>query len=96
MFLARKTENFLMTIGDFSTAIKSSPAAILNLEFLVCKSLRFQFTVHHPYRPCLGFFYDMQVPFLSSWPFLFLDDATKGVVLVSPRTNDHLYHVTEM
>ncbi|KAK3827596.1 MAG: cyclin-like protein [Benniella sp.] len=60
MFLARKTENFLMTIGDFSTAIKSSPAAILNLEFLVCKSLRFQFTVHHPYRPCLGFFYDMQ------------------------------------
>ncbi|KAF9350574.1 hypothetical protein BGX34_001144 [Mortierella sp. NVP85] len=44
MFLARKTENFLMTIGDFSTAIKSSPAAILNLEFLVCKSLRFQFT----------------------------------------------------
>ncbi|KAF9963880.1 hypothetical protein BGZ65_008157 [Modicella reniformis] len=60
MFLARKTENFLMTIDDFSTAIKSSRESILNLELLVCQSLRFQFTVHHPYRPCLGFFYDMQ------------------------------------
>ncbi|KAF9109808.1 hypothetical protein BGX27_007165 [Mortierella sp. AM989] len=60
MFLARKTENFLMTIDEFSTALKSPPDSILNLEFLVCKNLRFHFTVHHPYRPCLGFFYDMQ------------------------------------
>ncbi|KAF9172860.1 hypothetical protein BGX21_004472 [Mortierella sp. AD011] len=60
MFLARKTENFLMTIDEFSTALKSPPESILNLEFLVCKNLRFHFTVHHPYRPCLGFFYDMQ------------------------------------
>ncbi|KAI1308757.1 hypothetical protein EDD11_004166 [Mortierella claussenii] len=60
MFLARKTENFLMTIDDFSTALKSPPESILNLEFLICKNLRFHFTVHHPYRPCLGFFYDMQ------------------------------------
>ncbi|KAG0224472.1 cyclin-like protein [Mortierella sp. GBAus27b] len=60
MFLARKTENFLMTIEDFSTAMKNSREPILSLEFLICKSLRFQFTVHHPYRPCLGFFYDMQ------------------------------------
>ncbi|KAF9432065.1 hypothetical protein BGZ76_011308 [Entomortierella beljakovae] len=60
MFLARKTENFLMTIDEFSSVLKSSPESILNLEFLVCKNLRFHFTIHHPYRPCLGFFYDMQ------------------------------------
>ncbi|KAF8964610.1 hypothetical protein BGZ46_000750 [Entomortierella lignicola] len=34
MFLARKTENFLMTIDEFSTALKSPPESILNLEFL--------------------------------------------------------------
>ncbi|KAF9429970.1 hypothetical protein BGZ94_008838 [Podila epigama] len=63
MFLARKTENFLMSIEDFYAVLKSSaasPEAILNLEFLVCKNIRFHFTIHHPYRPCLGFFYDMQ------------------------------------
>ncbi|KAF9281613.1 hypothetical protein BGZ68_006527 [Mortierella alpina] len=60
MFLARKTENFLMSIEDFVKVLKSDPEPILNLEFLVCKNLRFHFTVHHPYRPCLGFFYDMQ------------------------------------
>ncbi|KAF9581622.1 hypothetical protein BGW38_001300 [Lunasporangiospora selenospora] len=60
MFLARKTENFLMTIEDFSKVLKSSAEPILSLEFLVSKNLRFHFTVHHPYRPCLGFFYDMQ------------------------------------
>ncbi|KAI7821009.1 cyclin-like protein [Gamsiella multidivaricata] len=60
MFLARKTENFLMTIDDFSSVFKSGADPILNLEFLVCKNLRFHFAVHHPYRPCLGFFYDMQ------------------------------------
>ncbi|ORZ08009.1 cyclin-like protein [Lobosporangium transversale] len=60
MFLARKTENVLMNIEDFTKALKALPSAILNLEFLVCKNLRFHFTVHHPYRPCLGFFYDMQ------------------------------------
>ncbi|KAG0247851.1 hypothetical protein BG011_000808 [Mortierella polycephala] len=60
MFLARKTENYLLAIEDFSSVLKSPAQPILNLEFLVCKSLRFHFTVHHPYRPCLGFFYDMQ------------------------------------
>ncbi|KAF9923019.1 hypothetical protein FBU30_006875 [Linnemannia zychae] len=60
MFLARKTENFLMSIDDFSKVLKSPAESILQLEFLVCKTLRFHFTVHHPYRPCLGFFYDMQ------------------------------------
>ncbi|KAG0308571.1 hypothetical protein BGZ98_007550 [Dissophora globulifera] len=60
MFLARKTENYLMTIEDFSNVIKKPAESILDLEFLVCKNLRFHFTVHHPYRPCIGFFYDMQ------------------------------------
>ncbi|KAG0321310.1 hypothetical protein BG000_003283 [Podila horticola] len=63
MFLARKTENFLMSIEDFFAVLKSSAnsaESILNLEFLVCKNIRFHFTIHHPYRPCLGFFYDMQ------------------------------------
>ncbi|KAG0206019.1 hypothetical protein BGX28_002475 [Mortierella sp. GBA30] len=60
MFLARKTENFLMPIEDFVKVLRSDPEPILNLEFLICKNLRFHFTVHHPYRPCLGFFYDMQ------------------------------------
>lgn len=64
MFLARKTENFLMSIEDFFAVLKSSAnsaESILNLEFLVCKNIHFHFTIHHPYRPCLGFFYDMQV-----------------------------------
>ncbi|GJJ78894.1 cyclin H [Entomortierella parvispora] len=60
MFLARKTENFLMTIEDFCAVPRCDPRAILDLEFLICKNLRFHFTVHHPYRPCLGFFFDMQ------------------------------------
>ncbi|KAF9296019.1 hypothetical protein BGZ88_000889 [Linnemannia elongata] len=60
MFLARKTENYLMSIEDFSKVLKSPAESILQLEFLVCKTLRFHFTVHHPYRPCLGFFFDMQ------------------------------------
>ncbi|KAG0049313.1 hypothetical protein BGZ83_005883 [Gryganskiella cystojenkinii] len=61
MFLARKTENFLMTIEDFFTSVpKCNPRDILDLEFLICKNLRFHFTVHHPYRACLGFFFDMQ------------------------------------
>ncbi|KAF9106982.1 hypothetical protein BGX29_007805 [Mortierella sp. GBA35] len=60
MFLARKTENFLMGIEDFARVLKNPPESILELEFLVCKTLRFHFTAHHPYRPCLGFFYDMQ------------------------------------
>ncbi|KAF9917845.1 hypothetical protein BX616_011143, partial [Lobosporangium transversale] len=35
MFLARKTENVLMNIEDFTKALKALPSAILNLEFLV-------------------------------------------------------------
>lgn len=61
LFLATKTENHMTSIDKFVSKLpKTSPASVLELEFIISQSIRFEFLIHHPYRPCYGLFLDMQ------------------------------------
>lgn len=61
VFLAAKSENFFIPIAQFSEALNGiETSEILNLEFVLFKSLEFTLTVHNALRPLHGFFLDMQ------------------------------------
>ncbi|KAI8995025.1 cyclin-like protein [Pilobolus umbonatus] len=61
LFLATKSESQRISIEDFGSNLRlPSTANVLNLEFNVSQGLKFQFYIHHPYRPAYGFFLDMQ------------------------------------
>jgi len=40
---------------------KVTKEVIFDLELIVARSLRYEFTVHHPYLGAYGLFLDMQV-----------------------------------
>ncbi|KAI7872318.1 cyclin-like protein [Spinellus fusiger] len=62
LFLATKSESERVSIDDFGRNLKlPSTASVLDLEFTVSQGLKFEYYVHHPYRPAYGFFLDMQV-----------------------------------
>ncbi|ORY00404.1 cyclin-like protein [Basidiobolus meristosporus CBS 931.73] len=61
LFLATKVENSFISIDDFAQRIpKTTAQSILDLEFIISQSLKFEFTIHHPYRPLHGLYLDMQ------------------------------------
>lgn len=61
LFLATKSESERISIEDYKTRLGlGSASRILDLEFTVSQGLKFQYYVHHPYRPAYGFFLDMQ------------------------------------
>ncbi|KAI8888664.1 cyclin-like protein [Backusella circina FSU 941] len=61
LFLATKSESERIPIDEFGEKLRlPSTSSILNLEFTVSQGLKFQYYVHHPYRPAYGFFLDMQ------------------------------------
>ncbi|KAK9701388.1 hypothetical protein K7432_011739 [Basidiobolus ranarum] len=61
LFLATKVENSFIAIDDFAQRIpKTTAQSILDLEFIISQSLKFEFTIHHPYRPLHGLYLDMQ------------------------------------
>lgn len=61
IFLATKTEHCYISLSDY---LKKLPKIEINtikkLEFVVCKSLNYQFFVHHALFPLRGIFYDLQ------------------------------------
>ncbi|RCK56080.1 Cyclin CCL1 [Candida viswanathii] len=65
IFLAAKSENYFISIESYVKALKGTDAAhILDLEFIVLRSLKFTLLVHHPIRPLYGFFLDFQAVLL--------------------------------
>lgn len=61
VFFAAKAENAFMSITTFCESLaKTEPQQILDLEFLLFKTLEFTATVHNGLRPLHGFFLDMQ------------------------------------
>ena len=51
-------------IGEFIARIpgsKTTERSVLDLEFVVCQGLRFQFRVHHAHTAVQGVLLDMQV-----------------------------------
>lgn len=61
LFLATKSESERVSIDEFGKKLRlPSTKGILDLEFTVSQGLKFQYYVHHPYRPAYGFFLDMQ------------------------------------
>ncbi|EIE78549.1 hypothetical protein G6F46_012379 [Rhizopus delemar] len=61
LFLATKSESERISIEDFGKKLRlPSTVSVLNLEFTVSQGLKFQYYVHHPFRPAYGFFLDMQ------------------------------------
>ncbi|KAI8365884.1 cyclin-like protein [Choanephora cucurbitarum] len=61
LFLATKSESERISIDDFGKTLRlPNTANVLKLEFTLSQGLKFQYYVHHPYRPAYGFFLDMQ------------------------------------
>ena len=62
MFLATKTTNTPIDLEAYTASIpKTTPADVLDLEFLVAQSLNFEFTVWHAHRALWGIYLDVQV-----------------------------------
>lgn len=61
LFLATKTENTSISIDQFASRIpKTTNEDVLDLEFLVAQSLKFQFKVHHAHLAARGIYLDLQ------------------------------------
>jgi cyclin H len=62
LFLATKTTNNPISLERYTTRIpKTTPADVLDLEFLVAQSLGFEFAVWHAHRALWGIWLDIQV-----------------------------------
>ena len=61
LFLATKSESERIPIEEFGQKLMlPSTDSILALEFIVSQGLKFEYLIHHPYRPAYGFFLDLQ------------------------------------
>ncbi|GBB87830.1 hypothetical protein RclHR1_14310007 [Rhizophagus clarus] len=62
LFLAAKTEFSFVPIEDFIKFLptKATKEVFFDLELIVARSLRYEFTIHHPYLSAYGLFLDMQ------------------------------------
>jgi hypothetical protein len=62
IFLATKTTNNPIPLETYASHIpKTTPAEVLELEFLVAQSLGFEFVVWHAHRALWGIYLDAQV-----------------------------------
>lgn len=96
VFLAAKAENFFVPVAKFcSLLVKSEPAHILDLEFLVLESLSFTLMVQNGIRPLHGFFLDLQAV-LPTTPKQVLGDVLNNArsVLLEGLLSDALFHFT--
>ncbi|KAI9730011.1 MAG: hypothetical protein M1834_006209 [Cirrosporium novae-zelandiae] len=60
LFLATKTENHYISLSKFSSFVRNStPDTIIAPEFLLTQSLRFTFSVHHPFHGLEGGFMEL-------------------------------------
>ncbi|CAH2351783.1 cyclin Ccl1p [[Candida] railenensis] len=72
LFLAAKSENYFMSIESFASKLPNTePKDVLDLEFIVLKSLKFTLLVHHPFRPLYGLFLDTQAVLLYPSPMMY-------------------------
>ena len=62
VFLASKVENANIPVADFLSKIPKAPtaAALLESEFILCRGLKFEFSIQHIKWPLYGLFLDMQ------------------------------------
>ncbi|KAI9498699.1 cyclin-like protein [Zychaea mexicana] len=61
LFLATKSEGERISIEQFVLDLQLPDSdVVLGLEFIVSQGLKFEYLIHHPYRPAYGFFLDMQ------------------------------------
>lgn len=60
IFLACKSENYFISVDSFAKKAKSNKDTILNNEFKILESIKFNLLNHHPYKPLHGFFLDIQ------------------------------------
>ncbi|KAI8984477.1 cyclin-like protein [Mycotypha africana] len=61
LFLATKAEGERISIKEFGEKLRlPNVNSVLDLEFTVSQGLKFEYYVHHPYRPAYGFFLDLQ------------------------------------
>lgn len=68
LFLALKTENTTIPLGDFVKRFsKLSEDDLLALEFTLAQSLKFEFTVWHAHKALRGFLLDFQVRPRAPW-----------------------------
>ncbi|KAJ3191772.1 hypothetical protein HK101_007426 [Irineochytrium annulatum] len=67
LFLAAKVENAHIPLADFLAKVPKAPApqTILDLEFVLCRGLQFQFMVVNLKWPLHGLFLDMQAYLLA-------------------------------
>jgi len=60
LFLATKTTNNPIPLDEYARRCRTTPAEVLNIEFLLAQSLRFEFAVWHAHRALWGILLDMQ------------------------------------
>jgi hypothetical protein len=62
IFLSTKVENSFISLEDFTKKIpKVDPSMILDLEFCVSQSIKFNYQLNHPYLSLYGLCLDAQV-----------------------------------
>eukprot|EP01132_Coremiostelium_polycephalum_P008532 gene8532-10487_t len=59
LFLACKTEDNHIDIGNYSEIVKCPESEITDLEIIILETLQFYLIVYHPYRPLYGFLLDI-------------------------------------
>ncbi|CAG8480554.1 10616_t:CDS:2 [Diversispora eburnea] len=60
LFLAAKSEHSFVSIDEFVKVSKVLKTRIFELELVVSGSLRYEYTVHHPFISAFGYYLDMQ------------------------------------
>ncbi|RHZ69842.1 hypothetical protein Glove_277g36 [Diversispora epigaea] len=60
LFLAAKSEHSFVSIDEFVKVSKVPKNRIFELELVVSGSLRYEYTVHHPFIAAFGYYLDMQ------------------------------------
>ncbi|ORZ25671.1 cyclin-like protein [Absidia repens] len=61
LFMATKSESERMSIDEFGKNLQlPTTDMVLALEFPVSQGLKFEYMVHHPYRPAYGYYLDIQ------------------------------------
>lgn len=65
VYLASKVEEFNVSMAQFVANIKGDRSKaqdiVLNMELLLMQELKYQLTIHNPYRPIEGFLIDLKV-----------------------------------
>ncbi|CAG8495741.1 26_t:CDS:2, partial [Acaulospora morrowiae] len=60
LFLAAKCEHAFVSIEEFVKVSRVPKNRIFELELIVSRSLRYEYTIHHPFIPAFGYYLDLQ------------------------------------